>query len=62
MFRAKLTKGEGLEKSGSCALILLIVEQYCYVANVGDSRAILSTENGKFAFNLSKDHRPLDPK
>ena len=34
----------------------------CYIANVGDSRAILSTEGGKFAFNLSRDHRPTDRK
>ena len=30
------------------------------MANVGDSRAILSTDNGKYAFNLSRDHRPVD--
>lgn len=30
------------DKSGSCAIIILTVETECYVANVGDSRAIMS--------------------
>lgn len=29
-----------------------------YVANVGDSRAIMSAEQGKKLFLLSRDHRP----
>jgi serine/threonine protein phosphatase PrpC len=30
------------ERSGSCGIIVLIVDQTCFVANVGDSRAIMS--------------------
>lgn len=30
------------ERSGSCAVISLIVGDMCYIANVGDSRAIMS--------------------
>lgn len=32
----------------------------CYVANVGDSRAILSSCEGAKLFSLSRDHKPLD--
>ena len=50
------------DRSGSCLLVCLVVDDVCYIANVGDSRAILSTEGGRFAFNLSRDHRPTDIK
>ncbi|CAD8114976.1 unnamed protein product [Paramecium sonneborni] len=46
------------ERSGSCALITLVVGDYCYVANVGDCRAILSLEKGKKLMELSIDHKP----
>jgi protein phosphatase 2C family protein 2/3 len=32
------------ERSGSCGVIVLIVDTECFVANVGDSRAIMSSE------------------
>lgn len=32
------------------------------MVNIGDSRAIISTEDGKLAYNLSRDHKPTDPK
>ena len=34
------------EKSGSCACAVLIVDDHVYIANVGDSRAIMSLNGG----------------
>lgn len=49
------------DKSGSCAVAALIVGDICYVANVGDSRAIMSGEQGNKVYPLTKDHKPNDP-
>ena len=32
----------------------------CFVANVGDSRSVMSGDSGNKIFVLSKDHKPLD--
>lgn len=50
-----------MERSGTCAIIVLIVGDICYVANVGDSRAIMSVDGGEKILLLSKDHKPEDP-
>lgn len=46
------------DRSGSCAVVLLVVGDMCYCANVGDSRAVLSAEAGTRVFPLTKDHKP----
>ena len=61
----KLTDNESkasgqIERSGSCAIVILIVGNTCYIANVGDSRAIMSTDGGAKIFSLSRDHKPSD--
>jgi protein phosphatase 2C family protein 2/3 len=55
--------GEVIDRSGSCALMVFIVgmivfnlDDICYIANVGDSRAILS-RNGKIDA-ITNDHKP----
>jgi protein phosphatase 2C family protein 2/3 len=48
--------------SGSCALVTLIVDNKIYVANIGDSRAILSLENGAKFRPITIDHKPNNPK
>ena len=50
-----------IDPSGSCALVLLILNDICYVANLGDSRALYSCNDGKKFFQVSRDHKPNDP-
>jgi len=48
------------DKSGSCGLVVLIIGDTCFVANVGDSRALLSGNGGQKIYPLSRDHKPCD--
>ena len=48
--------------SGSCAIVLIIINNQCYIANLGDSRAIYSYNSGSEFFQLSRDHKPNDAK
>jgi protein phosphatase 2C family protein 2/3 len=50
-----------IDKSGTCALVLIIIEDTCYLANLGDSRALLSENCSRKIFKLSRDHKPDDP-
>lgn len=49
-----------LDRSGSCAICTLFVDDVCYTINVGDSRAFMSAEGGKYTIALSRDHKPND--
>ena len=49
------------DKSGSCGVCVMTIDRTVYIVNVGDSRALLSTEQGKNTIQLTKDHRPNDP-
>lgn len=46
--------------SGSCAIVVLIINETCYIANLGDSRALYSYDSGNQFFQLSRDHKPND--
>lgn len=39
-------KSAELDRSGSCAIVILIVGDQCFIANVGDSRAVMSGSSG----------------
>jgi len=53
----KFKKGEKISyRAGSTGIIMLMTKDRYYVANIGDSRAVLS-RNGK-AIPLSTDHKP----
>ena len=48
--------------SGTCALICIIADNKIYFCNVGDSRAIMSMDNGTKIRPLTIDHKPNNPK
>ena len=50
-----------IDSSGSCAIVVLIINDSCYIANLGDSRALYSLDDGKNFYQLSRDHKPNDP-
>jgi serine/threonine protein phosphatase PrpC len=57
--RAYSKKKEAVyDKSGSCAVVCLIVDGYCFIANVGDSRAVMSVNSGRSVDILTNDHKP----
>jgi protein phosphatase 2C family protein 2/3 len=37
-----------------------MIGETIYIANVGDSRALMSREGGKIVEPLSRDHKPTD--
>ena len=60
-FALSENKEEIIDKSGSCAIIILIVDTNIYIANVGDSRCLLSMNDGHNYVEVTKDHKPNSP-
>lgn len=50
----------GPERSGSCAICVIIINDTAYVVNVGDSRCLMSMNAGAQTAVLSRDHKPDD--
>ena len=50
-----------IDNSGSCGLILLLINNLIYIANVGDSRCIGSFKNGRLQKDITLDHKPNTP-
>ena len=49
-----------LPRAGSCLNAALILDETCFVINIGDSRSLLSAETGSKVMIVSKDHKPSD--
>lgn len=41
--------------------MVMIVDDDIYIVNVGDSRAIMSKQQGKEMQALTNDHKPMEP-
>lgn len=62
-------QGIDFSNSGTCAIAVLIKGKTCYIANLGDSRAVLfrtvqekkTKKINKLAIELSWDHKPTRP-
>jgi protein phosphatase 2C family protein 2/3 len=50
------------DRSGSCALVSIIFDNKIYIANLGDSRAIMSVNGGTKVKSLTNDHKPNNPR
>ena len=61
-FKEKCSSTENCDGSGSCALTVLIFDNKLYIANIGDSRAILSLNGGTKIKQLTTDHKPDNPR
>ena len=59
-FQQAVVNGKMVDRSGSCAVISLIIDNILYSINLGDSRALYSRDGGKELFQITRDHKPND--
>ena len=48
------------DKSGSCAIVMLVIDDNVWIAKTGDSRAVLSSYQGQKFTSISNDHKPSE--
>ena len=49
------------DRSGSCAVSALFIDEWCFIINLGDSRGLYSHDTGNKLFQITRDHKPNDP-
>ena len=49
------------DRSGSCAVSALFIDEWCFIINLGDSRGLYSYDGGNKLFQITRDHKPNDP-
>ena len=53
--------GKIIDRSGSCAVSVLILDEWCFIINLGDSRGLYSCDSGNELKQITRDHKPNDP-
>ena len=48
------------DKSGSCAIVMLVIDDQIWIANTGDSRACMSSNQGASYTAPTNDHKPSE--
>ena len=59
-YKEAVQNGKIVDKSGSCAVISLIIDNTLFSINLGDSRALYSRDGGKEFYQITRDHKPND--
>jgi protein phosphatase 2C family protein 2/3 len=54
--QAKAARGNGLDKSGASAIVLVVIQDICYIASLGNCRAIMGGGMGSRSYNLYREH------
>ncbi|CDW75013.1 protein phosphatase 2c containing protein [Stylonychia lemnae] len=50
-----------IDKSGTCATILMFINRVCYIGQIGDGRCVVSKDLSQNIMQVTRDHKPNDP-